>query len=59
MSEMSAVEIAVRARIAAAQRKREKRRRQRAELADARAHGLEARMAAKVARWNTDGNDAA
>ncbi|GAA3829023.1 hypothetical protein [Streptomyces chiangmaiensis] len=57
--QMSVVEIAVRAKIAAAQRKLEQRRRARAELAEARAHGLRARMAVKIARWNTNGDDAA
>lgn len=47
---------AVQARIAAARLKRERSRRRRAELAEARAHGLQARHAAKVARW-ADEND--
>jgi hypothetical protein len=47
--QMSAVEIAVRAKIAAAQRAREQRL-QRAEFDEARAHGLRARHTAKAAR---------
>ncbi|MBZ9638008.1 hypothetical protein [Streptomyces sp. PSKA30] len=47
----SHIETAVQQRIAAAKLKREQRRRQRAELDEARAHGLEARHAAKMARW--------
>ncbi|GAA3037076.1 hypothetical protein [Streptomyces glomeratus] len=50
----SHVDQAVAARIAAARLKREQRRQQRAELAEAREHGLQARMAAKVARWQQE-----
>jgi hypothetical protein len=48
----SHVDEQIKARIAEARRKRERRRRQRAEFDEARAYGLEARVAAKVARWN-------
>jgi hypothetical protein len=47
----SHVDQAVAARIAAAGQRRAKRRQQRAELAEARCYGLEARHAAKVRRW--------
>ncbi|MFK4023142.1 hypothetical protein [Streptomyces albogriseolus] len=50
----SHVEEAVQARIAAAKAKRELRRRQREELDEARAHGLQARMTAKMRRWAED-----
>ncbi|MFF3876000.1 hypothetical protein [Streptomyces sp. NPDC001978] len=50
----SHVEEQIRARIAAARRRAELRRRQRAELNEARAHGLEARHAAKLARWQQE-----
>jgi len=47
----SHVDEAVKARIAAAKAKRDRRRQQRAELAEARGYGLQARMTAKLARW--------
>jgi len=47
----SHVEQAVAARIARVKREREQRRQQRTELDEARAHGLDARHAAKMARW--------
>ncbi|MEV6835537.1 hypothetical protein AB0N17_13635 [Streptomyces sp. NPDC051133] len=50
----SHVDAAVAARIAAAKQKQARRRRQRAELAEARAHGLQARHTAKLARWQKD-----
>ncbi|MEV5420276.1 hypothetical protein [Streptomyces albogriseolus] len=50
----SHVDEAVQARIAAAKAKRELRRRQREELDEARAHGLQARMTAKMRRWAED-----
>lgn len=50
----SHVEDQIQARIAAVKQKRAKRRHQRAELEEARAHGLEARHAAKLARWQED-----
>jgi hypothetical protein len=50
----SHVDEAVQARIAAAKEKRAKRRQQRAELDEARAHGLQARMTAKMRRWAED-----
>ncbi|MFE2815330.1 hypothetical protein ACFXGG_33510 [Streptomyces nigra] len=50
----SHVDEAVKARIAAAEAKRARRRQQRVELAEARAHGLEARMTAKMRRWAED-----
>lgn len=50
----SHVEQQIQQRIAAASRKRAKRRQQRAELDEARGYGLEARHAAKVARWQQD-----
>ena len=54
----SHVEQAVAARIAAARRKREQRRQQRAEVDEARTHGLEARHATKMRRWRQEGEDA-
>ncbi|MQY32592.1 hypothetical protein SRB17_05460 [Streptomyces sp. RB17] len=53
----SHVEQRIQARIAAAKRKRERRRQQRSELAEARAHGLKARYAAKLARWATEDDE--
>jgi len=54
------VNDAVAARIAAARERRERRRRQREQLAEAREHGLTARHAAKLRRWQRqDGGDAA
>ncbi|MCG3039181.1 DUF6009 family protein [Streptomyces sp. S1A] len=52
---------AVAERIEAARAKQERRRRQRAELAEAREYGLTARHAAKLRRWQRqdDGGDAA
>ena len=47
----SHVEQQVAARIAAARARREQRRQQRAELNEARTHGLEARHATKMRRW--------
>ena len=52
----SYVDEAVAARIAAARRKTEERRRQRAELAEAREYGLRARHAAKLIRRTTRKN---
>jgi hypothetical protein len=49
----------VQARIAAAVRKRQHRRRQRAELDEARTHGLAARHAAKTARQTNNNTPAA
>ncbi|MFI6488263.1 hypothetical protein [Streptomyces sp. NPDC050564] len=51
---VSHVDQQVQARIAAARVKREQRRQQRTELDAARSFGLQARMAAKVARWQTE-----
>lgn len=53
----SHVDAAVAARIAAARQKRERRRQQRTELNEARAHGLEARHAAKLARWAAEDDE--
>lgn len=53
----SHVEQAVAARIAAARRKREQRRQQRAELDEARTHGLEARHATKMRRWQEEDSE--
>lgn len=53
----SHVEQAVAARIAAARVKRAKRRQQRAGLAEARAHGLQVRHAAKMRRWAAEEED--
>lgn len=50
----SHVEEQIQRRIAEAKRRREQRRLQRAELAEARTYGLQARMAAKLARWVED-----
>jgi hypothetical protein len=50
----SHVDEAVQARIAAAKAKRDRRRQQRAELEEARAYGLQARMTAKMRRWAED-----
>ncbi|MFH8768274.1 hypothetical protein [Streptomyces sp. NPDC017958] len=50
----SHVDAAVKARIAAAQQKRAARRQQRAELDEAREHGLQARHTAKLVRWQKD-----
>lgn len=47
----SHVDQQIQARIAAASAKRARRRQQREELDEARAHGLEARHAAKLKRW--------
>jgi len=47
----SHVDQAVAQRIAAVLQKRARRRQQRAELAEARAYGLEARHTAKMRRW--------
>lgn len=44
-------------RIAAARRRRERRQRQRAQLEEAREHGLTARHAAKMARWADEDDD--
>jgi hypothetical protein len=52
----SHVEQRIQARIAAAKRRRDQRRQQRAELDEVRAHGLEARHAAKAARWAKEGD---
>ncbi|WP_329057615.1 hypothetical protein OG511_20340 [Streptomyces sp. NBC_01453] len=51
----SHIEQAVAARIAAARRKAEQKKRRRAELAEARAHGLASRHAAKMRRWDKEG----
>lgn len=51
----SHVDEQIAARIAAARRKTELRRRQRAELAEARAYGLRARKAAKLRRREKEG----
>ena len=48
------VDQAVAARIAAAKQKRARRRQQRAELAEARSYGLQARHTAKMRRWQQD-----
>jgi hypothetical protein len=50
----SYVDQAVAARIAAAKARAEEKKRRREELAEARRHGLEARHAAKMRRWNKD-----
>ena len=50
----SHVEDQVQARIAEAQRKAEQKKRRRAELAEARAHGLQSRHAAKMRRWQRE-----
>lgn len=50
----SHVERQIAARIAAARQKRAQRRRQREELDEARAHGLQARHAAKMRRWTEE-----
>ncbi|MFE1127746.1 MULTISPECIES: hypothetical protein [unclassified Streptomyces] len=50
----SHVTAAVQARIAAARRKAEEKRRRRADLAERRRHGLEARHAAKLRRWDRE-----
>jgi hypothetical protein len=50
----SHVERQVQARIAAAQRKAEQRKRRREELDERRKYGLQARHAAKMRRWNKD-----
>ncbi|WP_406306278.1 hypothetical protein OHA61_34195 [Streptomyces sp. NBC_00885] len=50
----SYVEQAVAARIAAVKAKAAEQRRRREELAEARAHGLEARHAAKIRRWERE-----
>ncbi|MFF3617726.1 hypothetical protein [Streptomyces sp. NPDC002467] len=41
-------------RIEQARRKDEQKKRRRAELAEARQHGLQARHAAKLRRWNKE-----
>lgn len=51
---VSHVENVVAARIAAARLKRSKRRQQRAELDEARQHGLEARHSTKIRRWQQE-----
>jgi hypothetical protein len=53
----SHVDEQIAARIAAAKQKRARRRLQRAELDEARSHGLQARHAAKVARWAAQEGD--
>lgn len=53
----SHVEEQVQARIAEAKRKAEQRKRRRAELQEARRHGLEARHAAKMRRWQREDPD--
>lgn len=50
----SHVEQQIQQRIAAAKRKRDRRRQQRTELNEAREYGLQARHAAKVRRWQTE-----
>ncbi|MFH8799686.1 hypothetical protein ACH4F6_08840 [Streptomyces sp. NPDC017936] len=47
----SHVDQQVQARIAAAAQKRARRRQRRAELDEARQHGLQARHSAKMRRW--------
>ncbi|MEU4964177.1 hypothetical protein [Streptomyces smyrnaeus] len=58
---MTNVDDQIQARIAEQQRRREERRQRRAELAEARAHGLTARMRTKMRRWDDedDGQGAA
>ncbi|MFF2437948.1 hypothetical protein ACFVU4_27915 [Streptomyces sp. NPDC058107] len=48
----SYVDEQVQARIAAARRKIEQKKRRRAELAERRRYGLQARHAAKMRRWD-------
>ncbi|MFF0076577.1 hypothetical protein [Streptomyces sp. NPDC005494] len=48
------VETLVQARIAAARRKAEQKKRRRAELDERRQYGLQARHAAKLRRWNQE-----
>ncbi len=50
----SHVDEQIQARIAAEAQKRARRRRQRAELDEARQYGLQARHTAKLARWQKD-----
>ncbi|MFG2596701.1 hypothetical protein [Streptomyces sp. NPDC048462] len=50
----SQVELAVQARISEARRKIEQKKRRRAELAERRQHGLQARHAAKMRRWDKE-----
>ncbi|MEU6101174.1 hypothetical protein [Streptomyces flaveolus] len=50
----SHVDAQIQARIAAAKAKRQQRRRQRAELKEAREYGLQARHTAKLARWQRE-----
>ncbi|MGW0169504.1 hypothetical protein ACWDWT_30650 [Streptomyces sp. NPDC003343] len=50
----SYVDEQIKARIAAARLARAARQQQRTELNAARAHGLQARHAAKVRRWNKE-----
>ncbi|WP_205522910.1 hypothetical protein [Streptomyces sp. RLB3-6] len=52
----SHVEQQVAARIAAARLKAEERRRQRVEFLERRRYGLEARHAAKLRRWDKEGD---
>lgn len=51
---MTDVNDLVQGRIAAARRKAEEKRLRRAELAEHRRHGLEARHAAKMRRWQRE-----
>jgi streptogramin lyase len=53
---VSHVDQQVQARIAAAKAKRDTRRRQRAELDEARGYGLQARHTAKMRRWADEGD---
>ncbi|MFE7108371.1 hypothetical protein ACFU98_47345 [Streptomyces sp. NPDC057575] len=50
----SHVEEQVQARIAEARRKDEQKKRRRAELAERRRYGLQARHAAKMRRWSQE-----
>ncbi|MFD0117664.1 hypothetical protein ACFVZL_19890 [Streptomyces sp. NPDC058320] len=50
----SHVEEQIAARIAEARRKAEAKKRRRAELAEARTHGLASRHAAKMRRWDRE-----
>ena len=52
----SHVDKQIAARIAAARARRSQRRLQRAELDEARTHGLQARHLAKMARWEAEGD---
>ncbi|WP_167828803.1 hypothetical protein [Streptomyces sp. MZ04] len=53
----SHVEQQIAARIAAVKARRRRRREERQEFAENRAHGLQARHAAKVARWADEDAD--